>query len=175
MIPNRLEFGICRRKKKNLQEEERLHLKKWWFSLCRWNLHMILDVPRQWLMPIPKISLKDIRNLLNRHSRFLVHLQSAITTTSNPNHNLTVKNDLKDAREKNGFLNGDSLPSSPTPPPPQLDPSKIIATHLEELPLKERTLYGKDANDRNRSDIAPFFSYSSSSSIGSFKDYCYSS
>ncbi|KAM7471367.1 hypothetical protein LguiA_009550 [Lonicera macranthoides] len=56
-------------------------------SLYRGNLHRVPDVPRQWLTPTPKISLKDFKILLNRRSRALSRLRSTTPTTSNPNPN----------------------------------------------------------------------------------------
>lgn len=53
-------------------------------SLYRGNLHRVPDVPRRWLMPNPKISLKDFRLLLLRRSKALSLLRDA-TTSSNPN------------------------------------------------------------------------------------------
>lgn len=52
-------------------------------SLYRGNLHRVPDVPRRWLMPTPKISLRDFRSLLQRRSKALSRLHS--TTSSNPN------------------------------------------------------------------------------------------
>lgn len=57
-------------------------------SLYRGNLHRVPDVPRQWLTPTPKISLKDFKILLNRRSRALSRLHSTTLTTSTPNPNL---------------------------------------------------------------------------------------
>lgn len=65
-------------------------------SLYKGNLHKVAtDVPRRWLIPTPKISLKDFRVLLRRRAKALSRLQSipeaataapaAVTTTSNPN------------------------------------------------------------------------------------------
>ena len=55
-------------------------------SLYRGNLHRTPDVPRRWLMPNPKISLKDFKTLLARRSKALSRSQP--TTSSNPNPNL---------------------------------------------------------------------------------------
>ncbi|XP_061373502.1 uncharacterized protein LOC133315839 [Gastrolobium bilobum] len=54
-------------------------------SLYRGNLHRVPDVPRRWLMPNPKISLKDFKSLLARRSKALSRLNA--TTSSNPNPN----------------------------------------------------------------------------------------
>lgn len=45
-------------------------------SLYRGNLHRVPDVPRQWLMPNPKISVKDFKSLLSRRNRALSCLRS---------------------------------------------------------------------------------------------------
>ncbi|GAA0167458.1 hypothetical protein LIER_22388 [Lithospermum erythrorhizon] len=50
-------------------------------SLYRGNLHKVPDVPRSWLMPARKISLKDFKTLIRRRNRTLSRLT---TTTSNP-------------------------------------------------------------------------------------------
>ncbi|XP_044477248.1 uncharacterized protein LOC123204576 [Mangifera indica] len=56
-------------------------------SLYRGNLHRVPEMPRRWLMPYPKISLKDFKTLLNRRNRALSRLRSPNITTSNPNLN----------------------------------------------------------------------------------------
>lgn len=58
-------------------------------SLYRGNLHRVPDVPRRWLMPSPKISLKDFKSLLARRSKALSRLRAdaAITTTTSSNPN----------------------------------------------------------------------------------------
>ncbi|XP_028784096.1 uncharacterized protein LOC114740133 [Neltuma alba] len=52
-------------------------------SLYRGNLHRVPDVPRRWLMPTPKISLKEFKSLLARRSKALSRLlaDGAVTTT----------------------------------------------------------------------------------------------
>ncbi|KAK7304575.1 hypothetical protein VNO77_42457 [Canavalia gladiata] len=54
-------------------------------SLYRGNLHRVPDVPRRWLMPNPKISLKDFKSLLARRSKALSRLHATTTISSNPN------------------------------------------------------------------------------------------
>ncbi|GAU21045.1 hypothetical protein TSUD_132570 [Trifolium subterraneum] len=61
-------------------------------SLYRGNLHRSPDVPRRWLMPNPKISLKDFKSLLARRSKAL----SSTTTSSNPNPNPNPNPNLLD-------------------------------------------------------------------------------
>ncbi|XP_015967684.1 uncharacterized protein LOC107491354 [Arachis duranensis] len=60
-------------------------------SLYRGNLHRVPDVPRRWLMPNPKISLKDFKTLVARRSKALSRLYGTTTTatatTTNPNPN----------------------------------------------------------------------------------------
>ncbi|KAK8511341.1 hypothetical protein V6N13_013757 [Hibiscus sabdariffa] len=53
-------------------------------SLYRGNLHRAPDVPRRWLMPTPKISLKDFKSLLHRRNKALSRLRSS-SSSSNPN------------------------------------------------------------------------------------------
>ncbi|XP_024976132.1 uncharacterized protein LOC112514055 [Cynara cardunculus var. scolymus] len=62
-------------------------------SLYRGKLHRSPDVPRQWLMPTPKISLKDFKTLLHRRSRALSRLQATTTPNPNPNPNLNSVED----------------------------------------------------------------------------------
>nr|XP_009757110.1 PREDICTED: uncharacterized protein LOC104210016 isoform X2 [Nicotiana sylvestris] len=50
-------------------------------SLYKGNLHRVPEAPRRWLLPTPKISLKDFRILLRRRSRALSRL---LTTTTPP-------------------------------------------------------------------------------------------
>lgn len=53
-------------------------------SLYRGNMHRVPpDVPRRWLMPTPKISLKDFRTLLHRRSRALSLLPSSSSAAAN--------------------------------------------------------------------------------------------
>ncbi|XVE57042.1 hypothetical protein DITRI_Ditri04bG0059900 [Diplodiscus trichospermus] len=56
-------------------------------SLYRGNLHRAPDIPRRWLMPTPKISLKDFRSLLQRRNKALSRLRSS-SSSSNPNPDL---------------------------------------------------------------------------------------
>ncbi|CAI9262380.1 unnamed protein product [Lactuca saligna] len=62
-------------------------------SLYKGKLHRSPDVPHQWLVPTPKISAKDFKNLLQRRSRALSRLE-ATTTNPNPNPN---ENSVDDA------------------------------------------------------------------------------
>ncbi|XVF09182.1 hypothetical protein REPUB_Repub07fG0069700 [Reevesia pubescens] len=56
-------------------------------SLYRGNLHRAPDIPRRWLMPIPKISLKDFKSLLHRRDKALSRLRSSSNPNPNPNSN----------------------------------------------------------------------------------------
>lgn len=53
-------------------------------SLYRGNLHRVPDVPRRWLMPSPKITIRDFKSLLHRRSKAMSRLQS-ITSKHYPN------------------------------------------------------------------------------------------
>ena len=68
-------------RKQNREKENRKMVA---ISLYRGNLHRVPDVPRRWLMPTPKICLKDFKSLLDRRSKALSRLNS---TTSNPDPN----------------------------------------------------------------------------------------
>lgn len=87
-------------------------------SLYRGNLHRVPDVPRQWLMPTPKISLKDFKILLDRRSRALSRLRS-VATTSNPNPSL---------KQEEGATAHEDNPNGE----PQLDLPKVV-DHDEEV------------------------------------------
>ncbi|KAF1892779.1 hypothetical protein Lal_00046724 [Lupinus albus] len=65
-------------------ENRKRGLKMVAISLYRGNLHRTPDVPRRWLMPNPKITLKDFKSLLARRSKALSRLNA---TTPNPNPN----------------------------------------------------------------------------------------
>ncbi|KAK4266725.1 hypothetical protein QN277_023611 [Acacia crassicarpa] len=56
-------------------------------SLYIGNLHRVPDVPHRWLLPSPKISLKDFKFLLLRRSKALSRLRTATSSSSNPNPN----------------------------------------------------------------------------------------
>ncbi|KAK9277825.1 hypothetical protein L1049_027381 [Liquidambar formosana] len=64
-------------------------------SLYRGNLHRVPDVPRRWLMPTHRISLKDFKSLLTRRLKALSRLRSTttaiITTDVKPNLNPNPK------------------------------------------------------------------------------------
>ncbi|KAL7600013.1 hypothetical protein Lser_V15G21503 [Lactuca serriola] len=62
-------------------------------SLYKGKLHRSPDVPHQWLVPTPKISPRDFKNLLQRRSRALSRLEA---TTPNPNPNPN-ENSVEDA------------------------------------------------------------------------------
>ena len=72
-------------------------------SLYRGNLHRVPDVPRRWLMPKPKISLKDFKSLLARRSKAVSSLRASavIATTANPNPNSHF-NEHNEAPANNG-------------------------------------------------------------------------
>ncbi|KAK2965921.1 hypothetical protein RJ640_005337, partial [Escallonia rubra] len=101
-------------------------------SLYRGNLHRVPDVPRQWPMPAPKISLKDFKLLLHRRSRALSRLRPAAdtvaTTSTNPNP------------EEEGPAHGS----------PQLGPPK--AEKIEERVGKEGGLEEEAEPERKGSD-----------------------
>ncbi|KAJ7956314.1 tRNA (Ile)-lysidine synthase [Quillaja saponaria] len=70
-------------------------------SLYRGNLHRVPDVSRRWIMPNPKISLKDFKSLLIRRSKALSRLRST-TTSSNPDDHNQQNEAPKDNRVDNG-------------------------------------------------------------------------
>ncbi|MCD7448200.1 hypothetical protein HAX54_039555 [Datura stramonium] len=81
-------------------------------SLYKGNLHRASEAPRRWVMPTPKISIKDFRVLLRRRSRALSRLHTppdavtaptttttTTTTTNNNNPNPNLKTDSKSKPE----------------------------------------------------------------------------
>lgn len=75
------------RKEKSRKRRERREMVA--LSLYKGNLHKVPDVPRQWPIPAPTISLKDFKNLLRRRNRALSRLRSDVIAdvdpTSRPN------------------------------------------------------------------------------------------
>ncbi|KAK8684484.1 hypothetical protein V6N13_040511 [Hibiscus sabdariffa] len=61
-------------------------------SLYRGNLHRAPDVPQRWLMPTPKISLKDFKSLLHRRNITLSRLRSS---SSSPSPNPDLKHQIQ--------------------------------------------------------------------------------
>lgn len=70
-------------------------------SLYKGNLHRVPETPRRWLMPTPKISLKDFRVLLRRRSRALARLPTPpSTSTAAPTATATTSNPKTDSKSK---------------------------------------------------------------------------
>ena len=89
-------------------------------SLYRGNLHRVPDLPRRWLMPTPKISLKDFKSLLSRRSIALSrHRSTFAATSSNPNPNF-VPDQLSEATKEEN-LNRETKVKVEEPP------EKIVA------------------------------------------------
>ncbi|XWS37416.1 hypothetical protein CRYUN_Cryun19dG0041100 [Craigia yunnanensis] len=99
-------------------------------SLYRGNLHRAPGIPRRWLMPTPKISLKDFNSLLHRRNKALSCLLFS-SPTSNPN----PIPDLKPQTQS----------QSPKPSGPPIEP-KLEAQVESEPPedLKTRSPPAKD-------------------------------
>ncbi|XP_039040322.1 uncharacterized protein LOC120178578 isoform X2 [Hibiscus syriacus] len=103
-------------------------------SLYRGNLHRAPDVPRRWLMPTPKISLKDFKSLLHRRNKALCLLCSP-SSSSNPNHQIQS-----------------SVPTAP-PVDPKLkakvepDTSEGLKTALPLTEVKVEVVAGSDGGD----------------------------
>ncbi|OMO52705.1 hypothetical protein CCACVL1_29111 [Corchorus capsularis] len=71
-------------------------------SLYRGNLHRAPDIPRRWLMPTPKISLKDFKSLLHRRNKALSRLRSSSSSSDpdpNPNPNPDSKPRLQSPKQ----------------------------------------------------------------------------
>lgn len=106
-------------------------------SLYRGNLHRVPDGPRRWLMPTPKISLKDFKTLLTRRNRALLRLRGSIAITVNPNPIST------------------SIPKQPQLPPPQDHqiteaPSTSEPSSLHQGPLEsKKTDDGREEEERD--------------------------
>ncbi|XP_050256275.1 uncharacterized protein LOC126701892 isoform X2 [Quercus robur] len=102
-------------------------------SLYRGNLHRVPDVPRRWLMPTPKLSLKDFKSLLHRRSKALSRLRS---TTPDPDPNSSQNPDLNQQAE--------APKENPVLVEPKLEEEK--ASDCEEAPPKN------EENDQRRTD-----------------------
>ncbi|OMO86258.1 hypothetical protein COLO4_21256 [Corchorus olitorius] len=70
------------------------------------NLHRAPDIPRRWLMPTPKISLKDFKSLLHRRNKALSRLRSSSSSSDpdpdpdpNPNPNPDSKPRLQSPKQ----------------------------------------------------------------------------
>ncbi|GMJ14043.1 hypothetical protein like AT3G47850 [Hibiscus trionum] len=61
-------------------------------SLYRGNLHRAPDAPQRWLMPTPKLSLKDFKSLLHRRNKALSRLRPS---SSSPNPNPDLKHQIQ--------------------------------------------------------------------------------
>ena len=112
-------------------------------SLYRGNLHRVPDVPRRWLMPANRISLKDFRSLLSRRSAALSRLCSDAGTSSNPSSILLKVKQEKEEEETANAVGSPTRPQAEQPP-------KVTGSEEEEKEEKA-ALNGKD-NDGKGSD-----------------------
>nr|DAD40628.1 TPA_asm: hypothetical protein HUJ06_014951 [Nelumbo nucifera] len=128
-------------------------------SLYRGNLHRVPDVPRRWLMPIPRISLKDFRILLRKREKALSRISSTTApTSSNPNPNPDFKQEEGIGDNGCSKQNGRKLclASEPQSQPtiasePQSQPT--IARNSEDAPSQHGTV--EHAKDHNEADCDP--------------------
>ncbi|XAR65431.1 hypothetical protein NMG60_11009560 [Bertholletia excelsa] len=112
-------------------------------SLYRGNLHRVPDVPRRWLMPTPKISLKDFRVLLHRRSRALARLSRSTATTIASTSNPEPLPDVK--QEQDGDLKEDNhAPESDSQPPAQ----SFARPEEDGLAKESGGALEEEANDR---------------------------
>lgn len=79
--------------KKHRKQRETFKKKMVAISLYRGNLHRAPEVSRRWLMPTPKISLKDFKSLLHRRGKALSRLRAS--SSSNPNPNPVLKHQIQ--------------------------------------------------------------------------------
>ncbi|KAF8399376.1 hypothetical protein HHK36_015241 [Tetracentron sinense] len=122
-------------------------------SLYRGNLHRVPDVPRRWLMPTRRISLKDFRFLLNKRAKALSRLRSsaadaATATTSNPNPNPNPNSKQQEEGVGDNGCSKQNYNQTTEAPQPQSKPAKV--SDSEEAPSKHQT--DGDVKDQNRAD-----------------------
>nr|DAD23588.1 TPA_asm: hypothetical protein HUJ06_025051 [Nelumbo nucifera] len=118
-------------------------------SLYRGNLHRVPDVPRRWLMPIPRISLKDFRILLCKWEKAQSRISSTTApTSSNPNPNLDFKQEEGVGDSGCSKQNGRKLYLVSEP---QSQPT--IARNSKDAPSQHGTV--EHAKDHNEADCDP--------------------
>nr|DAD26740.1 TPA_asm: hypothetical protein HUJ06_028208 [Nelumbo nucifera]DAD26741.1 TPA_asm: hypothetical protein HUJ06_028209 [Nelumbo nucifera] len=118
-------------------------------SLYRGNLHRTPDVPRRWLMPIPRISLKDFRILLRKREKALSCISSTTApTSSNPNPNPDFKQEEGVGDSGCSKQNGIKLCLASEP---QSQPT--IARNSEDAPSQHGIV--EHAKDHNEADCDP--------------------
>ncbi|CAK9141419.1 unnamed protein product [Ilex paraguariensis] len=110
-------------------------------SLYRGNLHKAPDVPRRWLVPTPKISLKNFKILLHRRAEALSRLRS--TSSSYPNPNPNPSPNVKQEEDLKPIGNSSREPPIPEPCPP-LRTEEIVK---EEKGLEVKEEKGLDCGD----------------------------
>ncbi|XP_030938521.1 uncharacterized protein LOC115963593 [Quercus lobata] len=111
-------------------------------SLYRGNLHRVPDVPRRWLMPTPKLSLKDFKSLLHRRSKALSRLRS---TTPDPDPNSSQNPDLNQQAE--------APKENPVLVEPKLEEEK--ASDCEEAPPKNEENDQRGTGDGGDCSVKP--------------------
>ncbi|XP_059640267.1 uncharacterized protein LOC132282559 isoform X2 [Cornus florida] len=131
-------------------------------SLYRGNLHRVPDAPRRWLMPTPKISLKDFKILLHRRSTALSRLlttTTTIATTSNPNP------------KDNEFSSNEPQPP-PSEPPRVSNPEEGPSSFQEEVKDHRGSDGGGGGSEKpvDGSDTRPVVPESSSNPVDSRGD-----
>ncbi|XVF12024.1 hypothetical protein REPUB_Repub08aG0079000 [Reevesia pubescens] len=109
-------------------------------SLYRGNLHRAPDIPRRWLMPTPKISLKDFKSLLHLRNKALSHLRSS-SSSSNPNPIPDSKPHIR-SPEPNGPPIEPHLEAKVEPKPPQ-----DLQTGPPPAEIKVEAVRGSGAGD----------------------------
>nr|DAD40880.1 TPA_asm: hypothetical protein HUJ06_015203 [Nelumbo nucifera] len=118
-------------------------------SLYRGNLHRVPDVPRRWLMPIPRISLKDFRILLRKREKALSRISSTTAPTcSNPNPNPDFKQEEGVGDSGCSKQNGRKLCLTSEP---QSQPT--ISRNSEDAPSQHGTV--EHAKGHNEADCDP--------------------
>ena len=111
-------------------------------SLYRGNLHRVPDVPRRWLMPTPKLSLKDFKSLLHRRSKALSRLRS---TTPDPDPNSSQNPDL--------YQQAEAPKENPVLVEPKLEEEK--AGDCEEAPPKNEENDQRGTGDGGDCSVKP--------------------
>ncbi|XWS51055.1 hypothetical protein CRYUN_Cryun12cG0143300 [Craigia yunnanensis] len=109
-------------------------------SLYRGNLHRAPDIPRRWIMPTPKISLKDFKSLLHRRNKVLSRFRSS-SSSSNPNPNHDLKSHIQSPMP-NGPPIGPKLEAQVESEPPE-----DLKTGPPPAEVKVEVVGGSDCGD----------------------------
>ncbi|PQQ08481.1 uncharacterized protein Pyn_19284 [Prunus yedoensis var. nudiflora] len=117
-------------------------------SLYRGNLHRVPDVPRRWLMPTPKISLKDFKSLLTRRS---IALSRAKQLNEAPKVNTLTHPKIKFEAPENVVADCEAGPSGVDKDEKQSDGADLTVKPVDGLRSDE--VGNPNSEARNKEDV----------------------